>query len=77
MACTNLKIITTTLYNYRLNVIHFLLSQKHVWVVCRYGDQWLLTHHLRRGLEFPGGKVELGETPEEAAVREFMKKPAA
>ena len=40
-------------------------------------DQWLLTHHLRRGLEFPGGKVELGETPEEAAVREFMKKLAA
>ncbi|MEM5673070.1 antimutator 8-oxo-(dGTP/GTP)ase [Bacillus cereus] len=48
----------------------FSPEPKHVWVVCRYGDRWLLTHHLRRGLEFPGGKVELGETPEEAAVRE-------
>ena len=39
----------------------FSPEPKHVWVVCRYGDQWLLTHHLRRGLEFPGGKVELGK----------------
>ncbi|WP_456277909.1 RNA deprotection pyrophosphohydrolase [Bacillus sp. AK128] len=43
---------------------------KHVWVICRYMDQWLLTAHSRRGLEFPGGKVEIGETAEEAAVRE-------
>ena len=69
MACTNLKIITTTLYNYRLNVIHFLLSQSMFGLYAGTGS-WLLTHHLRRGLEFPGGKVELGETPEEAAVRE-------
>ncbi|MFX3623731.1 MAG: RNA deprotection pyrophosphohydrolase [Ectobacillus sp.] len=48
----------------------FSRTPKHVWVVCRYEDNWLLTHHLRRGLEFPGGKVEEGETPEEAAVRE-------
>ncbi|MCP8967576.1 RNA deprotection pyrophosphohydrolase [Ectobacillus ponti] len=48
----------------------FSAEPKHVWVICRYRDQWLLTHHLRRGLEFPGGKVEPGETPEEAAVRE-------
>jgi 8-oxo-dGTP diphosphatase len=45
-------------------------TPKHVWVICRYKDEWLLTHHIRRGLEFPGGKVEEGETPEEAAVRE-------
>lgn len=48
----------------------FSYEPKHVWVVCRREDEWLLTHHLRRGLEFPGGKVEDGETPEEAAVRE-------
>ena len=34
----------------------FSPEPKHVWVVCRYGDQWLLTHHLRRGLEFPVAK---------------------
>ncbi len=45
-------------------------SPRHVWVICRFQGQWLLTRHPRRGLEFPGGKVEKGETPEEAAVRE-------
>ncbi|WP_028399707.1 RNA deprotection pyrophosphohydrolase [Ectobacillus panaciterrae] len=48
----------------------FSRTPKHVWVICRYHNEWLLTHHLRRGLEFPGGKVEEGETSEEAAVRE-------
>ncbi|UOQ46086.1 nucleoside triphosphatase YtkD [Halobacillus salinarum] len=43
---------------------------KHVWVICRYQNKWLLTKHKDRGFEFPGGKVEEGETPEEAAVRE-------
>lgn len=48
----------------------FSQSPKHVWVICQYKDQWLLTKHKDRGLEFPGGKVEKGETAEEAAIRE-------
>ncbi len=48
----------------------FSSTPKHVWVIARYHDQWLLTKHKDRGLEFPGGKVEKGETPDEAAVRE-------
>ncbi|KYD30402.1 nucleoside triphosphatase YtkD [Parageobacillus toebii NBRC 107807] len=48
----------------------FSPSPGHVWMVCRYQGQWLLTNHSQRGLEFPGGKVEKGETPEQAAVRE-------
>ncbi|MBS2970153.1 nucleoside triphosphatase YtkD [Metabacillus sp. KIGAM252] len=43
---------------------------KHVWVVCRYQDKWLLTNHGDRGYEFPGGKVEENETADEAAIRE-------
>lgn len=43
---------------------------KHVWVICRHKGQWLLTKHRYRGVEFPGGKVEKGETAEQAAIRE-------
>jgi len=50
----------------------FSLTPGHVWVICRYQGQWLLTDHPRRGLEFPGGKVEEGETAEAAAAREVM-----
>lgn len=50
----------------------FSKKPKHVWVIARYQNRWLLTKHRSRGLEFPGGKVENGETPEEAAIREVM-----
>lgn len=50
----------------------FSKKPKHVWIIARYKNHWLLTKHRSRGLEFPGGKVEAGETPEEAAVREVM-----
>ncbi|MCA0986442.1 RNA deprotection pyrophosphohydrolase [Guptibacillus algicola] len=45
-------------------------SPKHVWVICQLEGKWLLTEHSRRGIEFPGGKVEEGESAKEAAVRE-------
>jgi 8-oxo-dGTP diphosphatase len=48
----------------------FSSTPKHVFVICRYKNGWLLTEHGERGLEFPGGKMEEGETPEEAAIRE-------
>lgn len=50
----------------------FSKTPKHVWIICKYKDKWLLTEHRSRGLEFPGGKVEEGETAEEAAIREVM-----
>jgi len=50
----------------------FSTSPKHVWVICKYKGQWLLTDHQRRGYEFPGGKVEEGESPEQAAKREVL-----
>lgn len=48
----------------------FSRNPKHVWVICRYKNKWLLTKHKERGLEFPGGKVEENESAREAAIRE-------
>lgn len=50
---------------------------KHVLVICKYGDKWVLTQHKVRGLEFPGGKCEPGEMLEEAARREVFEETGA
>ncbi|MBD8007367.1 RNA deprotection pyrophosphohydrolase [Bacillus norwichensis] len=50
----------------------FPIKPAHVLVICKYKDKWLLTKHAARGLEFPGGKVEKGETVEEAGIREVL-----
>ncbi len=50
----------------------FSSDPKHVFVICKMNDAWLLTKHKNRGYEFPGGKVEQGETAREAAIREVM-----
>lgn len=55
----------------------FSENPKHVWVICRYKGKWLLTDHKERGMEFPGGKVEPGESADQAAVREVMEETGA
>jgi 8-oxo-dGTP diphosphatase len=69
--------LTYTFYDFYKNKVQFSYLKdafskeaRHVWVVCKWGDQWLLTRHTDRGIEFPGGKVELGETTVQAAIRE-------
>lgn len=44
----------------------------HVLVLCRFANQWVFTQHKKRGLEFPGGKREKGESIEDAAKREVF-----
>ena len=55
----------------------FSKCPKHVLIICRYKGQWLLTDHQERGFEFPGGKVEKGESPKEGAIREVKEETGA
>jgi len=48
----------------------FSASPQHVLVILHSPKGWVLTKHKERGLEFPGGKREEGETIEQAAIRE-------
>jgi len=44
---------------------------EYVYVFAFEGGRLLLVKNRTRGWEAPGGKIEDGETPEEAAIREF------
>lgn len=43
----------------------------YVYVIAFRGGEFLMVRHARRAWEMPGGKVDAGELPEEAAAREF------
>ena len=43
----------------------------HVLAIPVYNSQLLFTHHQQRGIEFPGGKVEINEQSKEAVIREL------
>jgi len=55
----------------------FPIPSKHVLVLANIEEKWLLTKHPKRGIEFPGGKVEHNEALVEAAKRETYEETGA
>jgi 8-oxo-dGTP diphosphatase len=50
----------------------------HAWVISKYKDKWVLCfHNTRKSWETPGGHVETGETPLDAAMRELNEETGA
>ena len=47
------------------------MSLRYVYIIAFKDDEFLMVRHARRAWEMPGGKIDPGETPEQAAAREF------
>jgi 8-oxo-dGTP diphosphatase len=47
------------------------MTISYVYVIAFRDDEFLMVRHARRAWEMPGGKINPGEEPEAAAVREF------
>lgn len=52
-------------------------SGNHVLAIPVFRNQLLFTQHKVRGIEFPGGKVEPGELPLNAVLRELYEETGA
>lgn len=46
------------------------IPARHILSLVYHQERWLVTRDYSRGIEFPGGKLEKGETLKEAVIRE-------
>jgi len=53
------------------------LAVGFVYVIAFRGGRFVMVRHQERAWEMPGGRIEPGETPEQAAVREFSEETGA
>jgi len=54
-----------------IHLIDDTMPVRYVYVIAFRGDEFLMVRHARRAWEMPGGKVDAGESAEDAAGREF------
>ncbi|MBU1158573.1 MAG: NUDIX domain-containing protein [Candidatus Thermoplasmatota archaeon] len=48
------------------------MAEPFVYVIAFIDDSFVMVRHRRRAWEMPGGRIEPDETPEAAAIREFL-----
>lgn len=73
--------ITNDQFNNKIEM-HFTDSDdqangEHVLAIPLYQGKYVLTNHKKRGIEFPGGKIEKNETSECAIKRELFEETGA
>ncbi|CAM4167871.1 NUDIX domain-containing protein [Lacicoccus alkaliphilus] len=68
----------TDFYGRKVTFTEALLDgTHHVLAIPKLNREYLFTRHKVRGVEFPGGKMEAGETLEEAVKRELFEETGA